>query len=694
MAFMKIRNIDRIRIAAAILMQAVALVLAAEVFAADGVPPTVSILNPKPGTPISPTTVSLRPSTLDFKVQVQVWDDLPITAGSVQVGYYSGASPDSGSFNMTTATLNTNYTCGTGCSIYDALIAGLSPGADYYLYARAVSADGTGESRQNRTGNNARYVFIRVVAPKTGTGMLLARDSSSMLCIDCHDLPLHSSQSISTQYQNWQTVCLDCHTPHSTRNLYLIKEAIDTPNGGARTVRLYSTAGDAPNSYANSTAGPATAGVCQVCHTQTKNPATLAARWTSSGASDTTHYLSPATRNCASCHVHKIGFSPSCGCHAAPVGSRRQVLGPGGDFDKPSHHVVNYANSADELITMADCLVCHDMAAHMAGMVRLRNKDDAGQIITYQSGTPASLEPFCLSCHDTNGATTEPNPLTPFSDGNTLGVGMNVAGNRIAGYWNGSNTVHKNNGLTCAGSGASATGCHGDNGAINMHGSSSRGLLTRNMTNPIPPTSSFAYDDYKLCFDCHENYPAVTKEVVLGYRSGGNYDLVTQADPTTLPPTPYYTSGIQSLFRDRYAAGSANYPSYWGGLNQTYNNDFWFPGGVHLPLHNFHLLGNYYSLLTPSIPNWLSWNYRGDSAQQGRITCASCHNVHGGNASVRSAYDELLLVRLTGTGPDLYTRLPAPPAKPDVMTGYPSNCTADCHGMNGKSTYWYSPADE
>ena len=366
-------------------------------------------------------------------------------------------------------------------------------------------------------------------------------------------------------------------------------------------------------------------------------------------------------------------------CHTSAIGPRRQVLGAGGDFTRQSHHAVNYSSVTTEVVTSSDCLVCHDLANHMSGTIRLKNKDNAGQVVVYQPANPAGLEPFCLSCHDTGGATTEASPLAPFSDGNTLGTGRNVAGNKISNYWNSSVTTHKNNGLTCAGTGAPNTGCHGNNGTVNMHGSSSPGLLAQNMTAVIPPTAAFNANDYKLCFDCHSNYPAVTKEVVLGYSWTGNYGTVIQS---VLPQTPYNTP-IRSLFRDQYKGGTT-----------PYDDTLW--GDPFLPLHNYHLMGVESDLwFGTTLTNLLQRNYRGDAAQAGRITCTSCHNVHGTNAAVRSTYDELGITTGT-TGADVYGSLPLSMTNTDIMKAYPMNCTVDCHkaALPGTRFYWHTPSNE
>ena len=315
-------------------------------------------------------------------------------------------------------------------------------------------------------------------------------------------------------------------------------------------------------------------------------------------------------------------------CHSSAISSRRQVTGSGGDFDLESHHVIDYGNRNTEIVSSADCLVCHNQSTHMGGTVRL-NEKDTGAVLVYNPAAPASLEPFCLSCHDTDGALTEGNPMSPFSSSNTLGTMPNRAGTEIKSYWENSDTVHKDSGLTCFGSGEPATGCHGNSGQINAHGSASRGLLTKNMTLPVPGSSAYNYTDFELCFSCHDSYPSVSKEVVLGYKAGGNYDL-------SWAPTPYYTAGIQSLFRDVFISGDP----------RVYSDSIWWDPFT--PLHNYHLLS--FDGMMQNV-----WKYRG-SAETGRASCTTCHNVHGTGGSVRSTYDEFGITAYTN-GSDEYKKL-------------------------------------
>jgi hypothetical protein len=396
--------------------------------------------------------------------------------------------------------------------------------------------------------------------------------------------------------------------------------------------------------------------------------------------------------------------SGGCGCHGAAVGMRRQILGSGGDFASnpsvTSHHV---AGASDP--TSTQCLVCHDLSQHAQGTVRLKNAD-TGAAIIYSSSSVSSLELFCLSCHDTDGAlltTSTGTGLNPFNDGVTLGTMPYVASTTVASSWNGSST-HRSMGVTCAGTGAPNTGCHGNNGAINMHGSTVRGMLTSTMNFQIPLASaasystdplgsSWSYANYKLCFDCHESYPAVTKNVVLGYRLGGVYDLKKA-------PTPYYSLGMQSLFRERYISNPASYPLAWLGINQPYNDTLW--SDPYLALHNYHLLGFQANALVDPTVNMLQWQYRGVPAQIGRITCTACHNVHGTAVpTIRSTYAELGLQKdydFFGNGyqpflGESYTSLD-PLISSTIMSSYPMNCAIDCHGFKGQSSYWHTPNGE
>jgi len=218
-------------------------------------------------------------------------------------------------------------------------------------------------------------------------------------------------------------------------------------------------------------------------------------------------------------------------------------------------------------------------------------------------------------------------------------------------------------------------------------------LVSASVYTPNPLGSSDYANNYKLCFDCHANYPSVTKEVVLGYQSGGVYDIQKA-------PTPYYTLGMQSLFRDRYILDPVNYPLSWGGINQPYNDTLW--DDPYLALHNYHLLGFEANELAPDpMENMLQWKYRGDPARIGRITCTACHNVHGTTGTtIRSTHRELGLQKDYQFNPvyvlppgDSYTSLD-PFINDAIITSSPMDCAVDCHGKQGQSSYWHTPNGE
>jgi hypothetical protein len=404
-------------------------------------------------------------------------------------------------------------------------------------------------------------------------------------------------------------------------------------------------------------------------------------------------------------------------CHGLAVGTRRQVLatgsaaGAGGDFKQLSHHVITYATPTTETISVPnDCYVCHNMSSHMSGSVRLANKTD-GSVVAYDPSTPSSLEPFCLSCHNTNGVTTDATGTKPFSDGNVLGAGLNVMGNKIATAWNSANPTHRNNGLTCLGTGLNNTGCHGNSatGTINGHGSASRGLLASNLTATIDPNAAYSYSNYQLCLDCHANNQ-FTAAYILGYKLGGLYDRLPTIDVERINLVTAGSPTIQSGFRKRSILSaltySTSYPSYWSRTWQQYAREDWgwgtngTDGTTYVPLHNMHLFGNQPDIGVNNGIQWFTWKYRGQNGQIGRITCISCHNVHGTANNVRNTFDELQLTRgiglATGNGTnDLYTTMPH--AAKAVMTNSPTNCLVACHASLSNAGadlyYWQSPSE-
>lgn len=349
---------------------------------------------------------------------------------------------------------------------------------------------------------------------------------------------------------------------------------------------------------------------------------------------------------------------PDCAvCHSSPLNARRAIQGLSGDFNKQSHHVIDYANRTTEIVTSNDCRVCHAMDTHMSGSIRLNDKDNAGQVITYVPGSAASLEPFCLSCHDLDGATESGSSIfAPFTGGNSLGLVSNVAGTSIRPSWEKQNG-HRRQGLTCLGSGTAGTGCHGNyntatqTGSINAHGSDNPGLLTNKYTLPIPD-ETWDSTRYKLCLDCHDYYPAMhTISQIVGVAPGGNY----------AQSQPFYVQWPYAI--DFMATGFHDYLGY------TFDRQF-----------NLHL----YHMTTSSA----MWNYRGGPSS-GVATCVACHNVHGVNGQYYYLWDEWNYSIVNEAGTE-YGKL-----QNAAFGGsrYPESCSFNCH-WDGNYRYPRSPFNE
>ncbi len=471
-------------------------------------------------------------------------------------------------------------------------------------------------------------------------GHMTAATADIAACKDCHGADLAGGIS--------KVSCMSCHLGGPT--------SVHPANW----VPLYTTHG--PYAAANGTAACAN----QYCH----GPALEGVP--GSGPS------------CTKCH--SLPFDPSkagCGtCHSVQMGARRPVLGPDGDFGQNanilSHHVTGTADPTPD-----QCRVCHDMSMHMSGTVRLRNAD-TGATIAYSAATPGSLEPFCLSCHDASGAPATAaiggTQMAPFNDGSILGVPPYPYAARIYSSWNGT-YGHGANGnhapgtrLTCLGTGEPGTGCHGNGGSINAHGSVNQVLATREFKYDIAasgPTYTYDESHFDLCFNCHENYPLVSKTETLGVKFGGLLDTAYGPPGPRGQNPPYDTGG---LFLTHFAdhddssnpANPLNDPVFWGTTDMN--------------LHWFHI-----GLQTSS--------FRGTGAITG-INCVNCHDVHGSSIPCGAVYEELAYSNTTTLGNNSIGEMVYSAYTTTLLEDYPSYCSFNCHAIQGPTKAWFSPIVE
>ena len=257
-------------------------------------------------------------------------------------------------------------------------------------------------------------------------------------------------------------------------------------------------------------------------------------------------------------------------CHGAAITGRRQITGISGDFGAnnaplKSHHVSGGADPTED-----QCKVCHDQSLHTAGSVILRHADGSAST-TYNSSNPSTLEPFCLSCHDLDGASATfisgGSALNPFNNGSILGsppypYSTHIAESWAKNYGHGSSSRTPATRLTCMGTGSPGTGCHGNNGSINAHGSANEVLAVKQFDFFA---ISGIYDEavFTLCFDCHANYPGYTKEDTLGVKEFGALDKrygymnSRPGNPVGQRKNPpYYASGVTTNFADHNAVAT------------------------------------------------------------------------------------------------------------------------------------------
>jgi predicted CXXCH cytochrome family protein len=279
------------------------------------------------------------------------------------------------------------------------------------------------------------------------------------LCYSCHDgvTATEVLTHINPTKGPWQgrdydgngqdIVCVDCHDPHtqlSALGQKFVGFADNVGNnilrqtpGGQRAI-LYDSTGLRGSYIKNNPDN----GMCEVCHSATT---------TFTFGDDTdTHYGNGTGQACIACHAHDVGFQPSGStcveCHSQSAGSRRQITdnvpaSTTGEFGTAftSHHVND--GTGAEIATRWDCVVCHaegdvltgepdDVNYHQQNGVQLKNVDTGAVLADWPTLTAAQRSQFCLSCHDTNGATivaarVDPDPdattdpLNPFNDGLT-----------------------------------------------------------------------------------------------------------------------------------------------------------------------------------------------------------------------------------------------------------------------------------
>ena len=405
----------------------------------------------------------------------------------------------------------------TGGSDYEASVlwnpgAGTVPGS--YDLACSVTDD-RGGTAVDGYADNPGELTVSADAP-AGDGNLLHRSRGQDTCggpnSACHNLSGHQNQG-----------CLSCHTPHASRNIYLIRESIQTPNSGSKTV-LFKTKGIGdPYNDPDPVAGDNTSGamgdgsdgaytnICEVCHTATSHHRNDAS--------------TPAPNHhdaeiCTTCHSHEQGFPTAesdgnlaCDtCHTEIYDSMKSGA-PG------FHHTLTSADP-DYLRTNFTCLMCHvdhdifrpDLNPGIGGRGRNLRSDSANTVVqgdatvlTNTDFTNSGNGGLCISCHEGNDCLA----CHAFKSGQA--ANFNHVWITRAGYAGASSTHNYTVASTFASDGSSFNAncvkCHGDNLASSYQNSpftfGLHGTPFSEILSPLGQAGATDPLEETFCYRCH-----------------------------------------------------------------------------------------------------------------------------------------------------------------------------------------------
>ena len=393
------------------------------------------------------------------------------------------------------------------------------------ISSSAAHADG------NPHGDNGVTFDSCAVCHRTHSGrgadLLYSSAQGDLFCFTCHDgtgapmIPVISTHGNADFIGGVETPfdlrCVQCHNPHGSGNLFSTKEYVLVQDGSSPITSgpVVFAAISGPNSYDDGVSDP-TSRICVTCHVNSGNPGHPMTDHI--GGADHSGGFDYTGQDCIVCHRHSAdgdrstidGFMPMGGCtdcHSAaqdngdgnPPGGRRAIVD---EFGYASHHVQGQ-------ITDSDCQLCHaEGATHTDGFVQLIDVDTA---IIYTEPSPGdfrpetitvanskALQPFCLACHDSDGANGD---TTPFSDERTVPPIDNSA-------WGGS--AHAtgnatNSGYGCLGDGTTS-GCH-----ATAHGSVNEKILSG---------AAVVQSLDQFCFNCHTE-GMVRNDALSNNRPGG-----------------------------------------------------------------------------------------------------------------------------------------------------------------------------
>ncbi len=509
-----------------------------------------------------------------------------------------------------------------------------------FATARTILADGGPHGGYNNTTETC------VACHRTHTGrgafVLYSAAQDNAFCYTCHDgtgapatpvISTHGNTDYAASAEEvFDLLCVQCHDPHGASNLYTIREYV-VVQGGAFPTRpgpSVFTAITGTNSYDDGISDP-NSRICVVCHSNNNNPGYPMT--SHDGGASHSGGADYSGQDCTTCHPHSVdedmytqdGFMASCtSCHGQPpngsaspnlAGSHSTHFAPtpfgpqiSSDACDTCHlfaeatHNDGQATFTDgqPLATTTACDGCHSPGGSFNGVNSVA--DSVGAKDNWYSGVyvgndlMAGKEKWCAGCHDqvpsVIQSTGAPNVIGD-QDGDYI---YDVFGPGWGYYKTGHGVpvteTYPASGDVVAGAGVNCDGCH-DFSASHIDG------------------DARTYDDG----DSISADPAL-------YRQGYRLKLVGGLEPFKMP--------LPQVFPDDSCPSDGFVCEAQFRLCFECHDPgpFVNPGNMNTNLVTDGINRHWYHFGDGSFNNY---RYQADwsGANNGRITCMSCHNVHG-----------------------------------------------------------------
>ncbi len=527
----------------------------------------------------------------------------------------------------------------------------------------------------------------------TGDGYLLRASNDDNLCASCHTYTSHQGMG-----------CTRCHQPHNPNraNIYMIRDTVETASSGLKPVVFYRDTG----LYSFADGNGIYNGICEVCHTQTDH-------FRNDGsAPDQNHdnMGGQGGNNCLSCHMHNNEFYsvhtyPLAGtgceeCHGHEAGWEYSPGLYSQGRGSTHSHSTHTENDADDLKgPFIACAECHD----------------TNEFPFFKSGTDGNGDgkynlaetDVCNTCHSPGGSYD--------------GVDDAVIGAK--NNWD--NGVYTGSDLT-AGKEKWCAGCHdespansmydstgvdapkviGDENASYIYGTGYGFYKTgHGLADTVTyPASGGVTDGAGLtCGDCHDFSLAHIDHDSRTYDDGDlsttspsvyqiayRLKLVGGLDPMIIP-SPANSGNSADRFRLCYSCHDSG-----PFLSSSNMNTNLVTVGVNR--HYYHV--NRHTLQYSADYDYVVYN--------SRMTCVTCHNVHGSSnlTMVRNGelIDRELGLRIWYNNDDITTYVTWNTTGPDPENvslaastgtvwsgGSSSNLCTHCHGSNNTTPEYRYP---